>query len=197
LALLQPNDADEVVVDIRDIRSDDVAKLRRAFVILTREADISGIAFVEELLKFVPSLMPQISKYLLALSRTHPGDVSTIVDQLLSTDTRSWSSWQSLWLIFVLRSIPGWESVPGRVDWVSSERQRGRGSVLGAEATLALAECGRTTFEELDSALRAEPEALMPWFIRAAAALRGRGLASPAQISALRQESPLVQRLLA
>ncbi len=70
-----------------------------------------------------------------------------------------------------MRQLGLLQGASARESWARTQRERARSRPLGAEAALALAEVEAIEFEDLDHALRAEPEALAPWYLLAMKAL--------------------------
>ena len=68
---------------------------------------------------------------------------------------------------------------------------------MSAEASLALAEAGAIAFEELDVALRVEPDAFAPWYVLGIKALNDAGKVAQDRIQAVKGTSPIFKILLA
>ena len=148
--------------------SEEIRDLRRAISALARNGDEGGLRYVKQLLAFVPSLTPRLSDYLIAsYHEESASDVEGIVDSLI--EGHSLGEWQAMWLVYVLRALLLLQGSESRIAWTREQRDRGRGRALGAEAALTLAGVGEADFDDLDQALRTEPEALAPWYMLAVA----------------------------
>jgi len=190
------NKRDDSAIDLKRATRDDVRALRRAISALTRHEEQAGLEFVMDLLVYIPSLTPRICDYLIAVG---PADtrarVTAIVDDVLAEV--SLGEWQAHWFTHVCRRLDLLPPASPRLEWVRTQRERGRGRLLGAEAALALAEVGEADFDDLDRALRAEPEALAPWFLlamKSMATLEPRNYGNRAR--AVRDSAPLNRFLL-
>ncbi|MDE0290006.1 MAG: reverse transcriptase domain-containing protein [bacterium] len=154
---------DDDPINLKRVTRAQVRDLRRAISSLTSHKDASGLDFVMDLLVFIPSLTPRVCDYLIAIgSDEHQQQVAQIFDDVLANI--SLGEWQALWFTYVCRKLRllGKQS---RLRWLAGQRDRGRGRPLGAEAALALAEAGVADFDDLNRALRSEPEALAPWYL--------------------------------
>ncbi|MET7461085.1 RNA-directed DNA polymerase [Nonomuraea sp. NPDC005501] len=147
--------------------SDDNYALRRAIGILTKQADPSGLTHVAGLFEYAPHLSHQLGTYLVALHEAGI-DVGPTWEALVAK-TDVFNAWQRVWLVYIAR-VGNLLTNPSRHDWVLSQRAD-KDPLLRAEAVLALAPHKLATFEEVDRAVRAEPEALIPWYALAAKAI--------------------------
>lgn len=190
---LEAKSDDDTRIDITDIRTDEGRDLRRAFGALTRNVDPKGLPWVRRLFQFVPALTPRLVQYLISLHGSFEEDVSKVLDGL--RDYPSLSDWQILWIIHALRELE--IALTGEaMEWLRAQRERGRGGLLGAEAALALSINGGVTFEELDQALRVEPDVLTPWYVLAVKSLGGQHGPSAGQLAAVKAMSPLHRCIL-
>ena len=156
----------EAYIDLKSAVKDEVGKLRRAISSFTRHGVESGLDSVIDLLTYVPSLTPRLCEYIVAVnSKETRQRITQIVDQAI--DEVFLSEWQALWIVYSCRELQILSNNPSSIEWVKSQRERGRGKLLGAEAVLTLATAGAADFEDLDESLRLEPDALAPWFLLA------------------------------
>ena len=148
---------------IRNVTAVQVRDLTRALRTLTKYRSSDGLEYVTELLIYIRSLTPHICNYLIEVNSPNCRSyIETIVDGLLAE--MSLGEWQALWMLYMCRSL-GLFNDPSRLEWAIATRERGRGRPLGAEAALALAEVGAADIDDLERALRVEPEVLAPWFL--------------------------------
>jgi hypothetical protein len=153
-------------IDLRQPSREEVRDVRRAVSALAHHRDGAGLDYMMSLLVFVPSLTPRVCDYLLAIdSEESRHQVVALVDQVLARV--SLGEWQALWFTHVCRQLNLLGEATSRIEWVRKQRDRARGRPLGAEAALTLAAVGAADFDDLDRALRTEPEALAPWFLLA------------------------------
>ena len=152
-------------IDLKQLKASEVGDLKRAVTTLTSHRDDAGLDVVTDLLIYVPSLTPSICEYLIAIGADgRTAEVAPIVESALNTV--SLGEWQAIWISHLCRKLDLLAAnAKGCLEWVKEQRERGRGRPLGAEAALALAGVCAIDFDDLDIALRAEPEALAPWFI--------------------------------
>jgi hypothetical protein len=176
-------------IDIMKLRTEELRDLRRAFGALSRNADEYGLDWVKPLFEFAPSLTPRLVQYLISLHRSFSERIMEILREL--RDSRSVSEWQSVWLIYAHRelNLTGTDEV---VTWMRTQRERGRGRLLAAEASVALAGQGAIPFEVLDQAIRVEPQVFAAWYSYAIRSLLSTPAAPRAQqVDAVKQASPL------
>jgi hypothetical protein len=183
-------------IDLKDISSVDIRDLRRAVNTLARHADPGALPFITQLFFFVPSLTPRASYYLLALHPTNATEVEQIFDRLIVSNNLS--DWQKVWLAYVGRTLNLFLLHTSREAWAQEQMRRGQGGLLAAECALALSEAMSVNLNELDRALRTEPEALAPWYVLAIKR-RSHNTSDAAQkkiVDAVRGTSPIYRILL-
>ncbi|HEV2755037.1 MAG TPA: RNA-directed DNA polymerase [Actinomycetota bacterium] len=189
---LPPSDPDRI--DLAKTRGAQLLDIRRALATLTNQEHPGGLEWVVRLVEFIPSLTPQAVTYLIA---AYGADADRVREQ--TTKLRhgeSVSEWQAMWFVHALREL-GFLDSPEAIEWTRTQRDRGRGGLLAAEASLALAESAAITFDQLDIGLRMEPEVLAPWYVLGIKALRGSmNEASVQQTAAIRDTSRLFKILL-
>ena len=150
-------------IDLKRPKGAQVRDLQRAIKSLASQQDPSALEYIFMLLVYLPSLTPRICDYITAVTTNAPDkQCKDLINDVVNTV--SLGEWQALWLVHVCRQLKLVGEKDFR-DWVSAQRDRGRGRPLGAEAALALAEAAVADFDDLDQALRSEPEALAPWFL--------------------------------
>jgi Reverse transcriptase (RNA-dependent DNA polymerase) len=161
----EPNTPDHL--DPASLTSEDNRDLSRAIGILTKQADPFGLAHAARLFEYAPHLSHRLGTYLVALY--HAGeDVGATWDTLIGRSD-FFNAWQRVWLVYIAR-VGKLLTGPARRAWIQSQRAD-IDPLLRAEATLALAPYKLATFDEIDRAVRVEPEGLIPWYALAAAAI--------------------------
>jgi hypothetical protein len=177
-------------LDSRNLTSDDNRDLGRAIGILTKQADPFGLDNVAELFEYAPHLSHRLGAYLVALSRA--GVYVGRVWEELTARSDQFNAWQRLWLVHIAR-VGKLLTNPIRRAWIQSQRE-GIDPLLRAEATLALAPSFKAAnFDEIDRAIRAEPEGLIPWYALAAVAIPN---VSQNRLQALKESHRLIALLL-
>ncbi|MCZ4498332.1 MAG: hypothetical protein JWQ74_885 [Marmoricola sp.] len=97
----QPH-AGEDGIDLNAARGEEVRTLRRALDALAKERDDRACGEVRRLLAYLPSLTPDVAKYLLALKpRSSAAALRSAVDDVLENTTLN--AWQMVWLLEVIR----------------------------------------------------------------------------------------------
>jgi len=148
-----------------------------------------------DLLVYIPSLTPRLCEYMISVyGPDHAGAVEAVVDTFIGQ--ASLGEWQALWVVYTMRQLGLLQGPPAREAWARAQRERARSRLLGAEAALALAEVGAVEFEDLDHALRAEPEVLAPWYLLAMKALVNTTGLHGERARAVRDDHPLNAILL-
>lgn len=190
---LEPDDDNRI--DLRRLTSDAVRDLRRAIGGLTRAEHPGAMSRLTELLILVPSLTPRLCEYMIGV---YGPDNAQAVEQVVDTlvEHASLGDWQALWIVYTMRQLLLMQGAPARETWVRAQRERGRGRLLGAEAALALAEVGVGDFNDLDHALRSEPEALAPWHLLAMKAIAASTTQHADRARAVRDSYPLNKIIL-
>lgn len=169
LARLELPSADERALSPAKFATEGLRDVRRAIAGLTALKRPSAIDKVRDLWRFAPSLVPAICEYLIAVFDAQTStQVVAVTDALI--ETTAVGEWQALWLVHVIRRLDLLSSTSPRIEWVKDQRERGRGTTLGAEAALALADAGFGDFDDCETALRVEPDVLAPWHVLAMAA---------------------------
>jgi hypothetical protein len=176
-------------LDPANLTSEDDRDLGRAIGILTKQADPFGLADVARLFEYAPHLTHRLATYLVALYDVGE-DVGPTWDTLIAR-SGLFNAWQRVWLVYVARVCKLLASLARRA-WIQSQRVD-IDPLLRAEATLALAPHKLAAFDEIDRAVRAEPEVLIPWYALAATAIPN---VSQNQLQALRESHRLIEILL-
>lgn len=183
-------------LDLKALSAEDLRYLRRAIGTLTRLNDPGALERVRQLFLFAPSLTPRLVEYLIALRPEEEAHVSAIWKSLTSDNASSFNEWQATWLLYAGRRLALFTDTTA-VDWARHQRGRSTGGLLSAEASLALAGVNAIGFEELDTALRTQPDALAPWYVLGIKALAAAGSAAPDRVQAVKDSSPIFKILLA
>lgn len=176
-------------INLTDPQSSDIRDLRRAFNTLGRHGDGSGLRYVEEVFRFVPQLTPRLCDYMVATHRSGRG--VTRVWNSISRRSATHNAWQRAWLTYVARECA--IASKGSEDWLQSQFRKAPSGLLHAEASLSLAQSDGVDFEQLDGALRTQPEALAPWYALAVNSLSN---VPQQQRKAVRASSPLFALLI-
>jgi hypothetical protein len=176
-------------LDPADLSFDDNHALSRAIGILTKQSDPVGIAHVARLFEYASHLSHRLGTYLVALHEAGI-DVGPTWDTLASRSD-FFNAWQRVWLVYIAR-VGNLLTDPARHAWVQAQRTD-TDPLLRAEATLALAPHKLATFDEIDRAIRAEPEALIPWYALAAKAIPN---VNQKRLQALKDSHGLIEILL-
>ncbi|MFB4314752.1 reverse transcriptase domain-containing protein [Actinomadura sp. 21ATH] len=176
-------------LDLANLSSDDNYSLRRAIGILTAQADPAGLAHVARLFEYAPHLSHRLGTYLVTLHKSGT-DVGSTWDMLV-TRSAVYNAWQRVWLAYVAR-VSKLLTDSTRHAWVQAQRAAAD-PLLRAEATLALAPHRLASFDEIDRAVRTEPEALLPWYALAARAIPN---VNQSRLQALKESHGLIDILL-
>lgn len=182
-------------IDLKKIKSDEIRDLRGALSTLTRASDPQGLPWVRRLLEFVPSLTPNLIRYIISLNQDEAGDAAADVLDDLRVD-QALSDWQAMWVLHALGELDQVRR-DDVAEWIQVERNRRKNRAFAAEAAFHLSRVAAITFAELDQALRIEPSALSPWYVLGIKHLLStRKPPSDRQVSAVRDASPLYAALL-
>jgi hypothetical protein len=176
-------------LDAANLSFEDNHVLSRALGIVTKQADPYGIAHVPTLFEYAPYLSHRLGTYLAALQ--HAGTAVGPTWDKLVTRSAFFNAWQRVWLVYIARTGTLLTD-PFRQAWVQSQ-QTDSDPLLRAEATLALAPHKLADFDDIDRAIRAEPEALMPWYALAARAIPN---VNQKRLQALKDSHGLIENLL-
>lgn len=177
-------------IDLTDPSADDVRELRRAFNILARTGNKSGLSHVAEVFRYVPQLTPRLCDYLVSVHKAGHGVARVWGAVARRSDTHN--VWQRAWLTYAARECS--ISPKSSDEWLRSQFHSAPPGLLHAEASLSLGRQGGIDFATLDMALRTQPEALAPWY---ALAINELDDLPQQQRSAVRGSSPLFALLIA
>jgi hypothetical protein len=185
-------------INLKDLSRNDQRKIRRALTALTSFADSYAVHVVPDIVEFAPELTPRACEYLVALQGDHRSEVIVAWDDIMSTRGTVLNEWQKVWLVYVGRQANVVESGDThRVELVKELLRHGRNGVLHAEAALCLSTVDQISFDELDIALRTEPEPLAYWYALAVRELKKTASDELVrQIDALSASSPMYQVLI-
>ena len=150
--------------DVRNLRPEQARTIGQAFGLLSKLYDPAGLAYVPMLFEYVPHLTARLGRYLAELGRNGI-QIEGTWDAII-VKSGVYNAWQRVWLVYVARDA-GLLDDAARQGWVRAQRDD-PDPLLRAEAALALAPHGVITFDEIDLAVRVEPEALIPWYALAA-----------------------------
>ncbi|MFJ8963649.1 reverse transcriptase domain-containing protein [Lentzea sp. NPDC102401] len=175
--------------DLSSLTPDENRDLSRAIGILTKQSDSFGIAHVARLFEYAPYLSHRLGMYLIALHSAGV-DIGPTWDKLI-TRAAFFNAWQRIWLVHVAR-VCNLLSAPARHEWVQLQKAD-VDPLLKAEATLTLAPYKLATFDEIDRAIRTEPESVIAWYALAAKAIPN---VSQQRITALKEGNKLVELML-
>lgn len=182
-------DVSEVPIELADPSIRDVRDLRRAFNILARHGEKSGLRHVEEVFRYLPQLTPRLCDYMVSAHRSGHGVTRVWNSVAKRSDTHN--AWQRAWMAYVARECEISPKSSG--EWLRSQFQRAPAGLLHAETSLSLARTGNIEFEVLDTALRTQPEALAAWYALAINELTD---LPQQQRKAVRDSSPLFGLLI-
>ena len=177
-------------IDLRSVDVDDVRRLRRSVGVLARNRDESALPFLTDTFALVPQLTPRFCEYLIALA-DGGFDIYPFWQDLISR-AAGYNSWQRAWLVYVARSTELTSGAAARI-WIESQISRSSGTLLHAEAALALAQVNAIDFGLLDEYLRTQPESLIPWYVLGIGSL---GDLPSDKLEAVKQSSPLNRLLI-
>ncbi|MCX2954470.1 reverse transcriptase domain-containing protein [Lentzea sp. NEAU-D7] len=176
-------------LDLSNLTPDENHELSRAIGILTKQSDSFGLAHIARLFEYAPFLSHRLGMYMIALHEAGT-DIGPTWDKLI-TRTDFFNAWQRLWLVHVAR-VCKLLSARVRRGWVKRQRTD-VDPLLKAEATLTLAPYKLVNFDEIDRAIRTEPEALIAWYALAAKSIPN---VNQQRIAALKEGNKLVELLL-
>jgi hypothetical protein len=159
-------------VNLKEATTDQVRLLRRAFGALTAKNDAAVIGSLDDIAAYVPSLTPDLSRYMMAVHAIAPDVTAEAIDRLVAK--LSMNDWQRLWFLQVARDIgalsTGTREIASRLRlWVTDCRLAARSEPVRAAATMTLA---AAELLELDDALKdldIGANALLPYYVRACA----------------------------
>jgi len=146
------------------------ALLRKSLLTLESAQDPRAVASAISLLVREPHLTPQVSTYLIALSREHHEKVHDLLNELCSTDIVS--VWQSLWVAYLAGSVPGVSDKGAHVGWLHRQLDSQHHGVA-AQAALALARRRLLTVDAGARAYERAPATHRPTAALALAAVHG------------------------
>lgn len=150
-------------LNLRNARAKDVKNLRRVFNYLAKEQSPDGLPHVEAVFTFVPQLTPRLCDYLVSMHNA--GHSVSAVWLTLTAKSGSQNAWQRAWLTYVARACG--LVTDEALEWLTAQYLAAPTGLLHAELALTLAKAGGVGFEELDVALRVQPEAMAPWYAMA------------------------------
>jgi hypothetical protein len=175
-------------IDLSETPVEDIKNLRRAFNILAREASSSGLAYAEQVFRFVPQLTPRLADYLVASDEAEH-DIQGVW-RGMAAQSEALNVWQRAWMTYVARKCDFLQG--DDLEWIRDQFEAAPPGLLHAEAALTLAIAGEMDFTTLDTALRTQPEALAPWYALAINHVQ----ASADQRTAVRGSSRLYELLV-
>ncbi|CPU66577.1 Uncharacterised protein [Mycobacteroides abscessus] len=181
-------------VDLRNVKSDDVRKLRRAIGGLASAAHPGGLEYMPMLLRYVPSLTPSVMKYVESVHDAIPEAAEEVLDEFRRGVSKS--AWQRMWLVHTLGQVGALQD-PERSQWVRSQLESAMSAPLRATCVLALAASGALSLRDVLDHANAAPPALLPFYASAVAgAVRARGGEMPPEATAFKDASLLHRALV-
>lgn len=185
------SDADyEGHIDVANPSSDEIGDMKVAVGIVTSQSDAYGMGYIEELFEFAPYLSHRLGAYMMALHEAGE-DISPIWDALVGKGP-VFNAWQRVWLVYVGR-VAGLLTDAARSSWVNDQRSD-PDPLLCAEACLAVAPQGYVTFDQVDGAIRTQPEVFIPWYALAARLIPN---VNQSRLKAILESDPLIDLLVA
>jgi hypothetical protein len=146
-------------IDLKRATPSELRDLRRAVGTLGHMGNEAAIEVSSSLIVFAPSLTPTVARYLVRLAVDYSSAVAEVLERLYSQPL---SEWQGAWVAYV--SIEAEHQSGAAIRWAREWRSRAPGRLVAAECSRLLAGAREIAFDELDSALRTEPEPLHPWY---------------------------------
>lgn len=189
-------------LDLKNADRDDVRRIRRALDSLAQDQNAEAFDSIELLISFVPSLTPDLIKYMMAAgSGDHRIRAGEILDSII--ESVSLNSWQQVWLIEALRALDllsdaDPSSIASRLTWVqkcfATGKEPLRGAAFWALAASSNLEVVETVAEAMDA-----PEAVKSLYL---AGVRDRLPINPTMqegnaVSGLRETDDITRALLA
>jgi len=196
LARLDLPPGDPARIDLKSASGADLRQLRRALSILRAAGDPAALERTTHLMLFTPSLTPRVCEYLSDLHTGYPDDVAASWEALYMNHSSSLSQWQLAWLTYVARTADLLQGHPERIAAVKRQQLKREHVLLHAEACLTLSEVAAVPADELDRALRTQPEPLVPWYVLAVGNMRRHGAIEAGIFNAVRDSSPFWRTLL-
>ncbi|MGK5532125.1 hypothetical protein [Streptomyces sp. URMC 129] len=161
------------VINLADVSIVEMKEIRRALNGLARSESDAAFGKLRILVGFLPALMPNVSRYLIARNPDRPAAVAEAFSDIC--EHVSLSDWQRVWMLHVCRvcellsdSSAGYEQ---RIQWVIDLLKANRSPTLNAWACLCLAEAERADVAVIDYHFRRAPSALSGWYISALSAM--------------------------
>ncbi len=153
---------------------------------------------VVDLMKYLPTLTPKLSEYLISIAEADLGPTDAVASTVNEVVAQvHLSEWQAVWMAYVARKLDLLEHNASLLEWVRGQRLRADRRLLAAECTLALCEVGELKFSEVSRALLIQPVALAPWYLLSLGYLAAKGNHDHAKRArAIRNSSPLNRMLI-
>ena len=179
---------------VRLLDSDQHRAVRRALNTLTRHRDPAAVGALLSLLTYQPAMTHRLVIYAVEVADMDPEGVTTFFER--ATTRLSLNEWQRVWMAYGVRSaaIAPTEAELGR--WLVQQIVERPDSLAAAEAAVALASRGETTFDVVDGRLRTSSPDVAAWYLQAIAILAQAGLASADQVGALKSTSAIARAIL-
>lgn len=170
-------------IRLRNIRAEDVRKLRWALGALSHADDGRAIEHLPKLLIFAPSLTPSICKYLTSLTEEMPAR-GEFFEWTLSN--ASLNDWQKVWIIGTMSDLDllDGEHAVDRRTWVVTERRETRDPIVRSYCSQALGLVGALALADLVADAEDAPDALLTIYASAISATATRENESASKVIA-------------
>ncbi|GAB3055096.1 hypothetical protein GCM10027053_14880 [Intrasporangium mesophilum] len=167
------NIEDPDAIRLRNIKTEDVRRLRRALGALSNADDERAVTHLIKLLIFAPSLTPSICKYVTSLTGDELG-LDEFFDEVIAAP--SLNDWQRVWITGTMSTLGLLDGNAGaaRRDWVISERRETRDSVVRSYCSSGLGRAGFLDITEIVADAEDAPQALLTVYADAISEVAGR-----------------------
>ncbi|QLY29255.1 hypothetical protein H0264_28830 [Nocardia huaxiensis] len=188
-------------IDLREIDRDGVRRIRRALSALANEGNTAALESAPLLMGFVPSLTPDLAKYLIAVGASgnaeRAGEVIDLIVESVSLNT-----WQKVWLIECYRSLELFSSATStnneaRSEWIQQCFYSGK-EPLRAFAFRALAAASRVAVYEAVEEAASSPGAVKAIYLASVSDHLSSGATQQEEkaVAALRETNEITKAIL-
>jgi hypothetical protein len=172
LSRAKPDQDPDDGIDLKRASTDQVRVLRRALGALTSVADPAAIEYVEDVVNFIPSLTPSVTRYLVAVAQIEEAKVREALTRL--TEHVSANDWQHLWWVSAIHEthaigrLGSTETTESMLlNWCRARRREATSEPVRAAATWALASAGQLSMDEAVADLENGSESLAGYYLEA------------------------------